>query len=177
MVPGTLELKGRAVCLRPFGPDDISDAYIGWLNDARVVRYSNQRFRRHDRESSALYLASFENSANHFMSIRRLSDDAAIGTMTAYVSLPHGTVDVGIMVGEPSVWGRGYGQDAWDTLLAWLGTRPDIRKITAGTAAPNVGMRRLMQRSGMTLEARRVKQEIIEGQPEDLVYYARFTDQ
>lgn len=168
-------LVGKLVTLRPFGADDITDQYIGWLNNAQVVRFSNQRFRRHDAESCAAYLASFEHSANHFVSIRRRTDDVAIGTMTAYVSLPHQTVDVGIMIGAPDVWGHGYGQDAWDTLLAWLAGRADIRKITAGTVEGNTGMQRLMQRSGMSLEARRVAQEIVEGQPQDIVYYARFT--
>jgi hypothetical protein len=35
-------------------------------------------------------------------------------------------------------------------------------------------MQRLMERSGMMLEARRIGQEIIEGKPEDILYYARF---
>lgn len=170
----TLSLDGQLVRLRTFGPDDISDAYVGWLNDPLVTRFSNQRFRRHDRSTSLAYLNSFAGSANLFLSMRRLADDSPIGTMTAYVSSQHGTVDVGIMVGESSAWGHGYGQDAWNALLAWLVGRTDIRKITAGTAAPNIGMQRLMERSGMTLEARRVGQEIIEGKPEDILYYALF---
>ncbi|MCC6247256.1 MAG: hypothetical protein IT499_05810, partial [Rubrivivax sp.] len=36
-------LRGRRVRLRPFTAADITDAYIGWLNDPEVVRYSNQR--------------------------------------------------------------------------------------------------------------------------------------
>ena len=49
-----------------------------------------------------------------------LSDDRQIGTMTAYISVHHGTVDVGIMIGAKSVWGEGYGQDAWNTFVNWL---------------------------------------------------------
>lgn len=170
-------LVGQLVSLRPFGPDDITEQYIGWLNDPRVVRFSNQRFRRHNAESCAAYLSSFEGTANLFLSMRRRQDDAPIGTMTAYVNVHHQTVDVGIMVGAPEVWGQGYGQDAWDLLLTWLASRSDIRKITAGTLDCNIGMQKLMQRSGMELEARRVAQEIVEGQPQDIVYYARFTHQ
>ena len=46
--------------------------------------------------------------------------------------------------------------------------------MTAGTLACNLGMRRLMERSGMQLEAVRREQEIVEGRAEDLLYYARF---
>lgn len=167
-------LTGKLVQLRPFTSEDISEAYLGWLNDPQVTRFSNQRFRRHDRTSSLAYLASFEGTDNLYMSMRRLTDDSAIGTMTAYLSRHHGTVDVGIMVGDRRAWGKGYGQDGWNVMLDWLAGLENIRKITAGTAAPNIGMQRLMERSGMTLEARRIGQEIIEGKPEDILYYARF---
>ena len=169
-----LVLRGGMVVLRPFAMFDIDDKYIGWLNDPNVVRFSNQRFLRHDRKSCLRYLASFEGTSNFFLSARRMSDDRPIGTMTAYVSRYHGTVDVGIMIGDKSVWGMGYGQDAWITFTAWLLERKDIRKLTAGALACNHGMIKLMERSGMLLEAVRKAQECVEGQPVDILYYAKF---
>lgn len=171
-----LSLTGDKVRLRPFSTVDISEAYIGWLNTPSVVRFSNQRFLKHDKASCMRYLSSFEGTENLFLSVRCISDDRLIGTVTAYVSPYHGTVDVGIMIGDQSVWGKGYGQDAWDTVTAWLLTRKDIRKLTAGTLACNYGMIKLMERSGMSLEAVRRAQEIVEGSPEDILYYSKFSD-
>jgi RimJ/RimL family protein N-acetyltransferase len=167
-------LKGEKVLLRSFTASDINEAYIGWLNDKDVVQFSNQRFLRHDRDSCLRYLASFEGTDNLFISVRRLSDDSPVGTMTAYVSSHHGTVDVGILIGDKSVWGMGYGQDAWNTLTNWLLTRDDIRKLTAGTLACNYGMIKLMERSGMHHEATRREQEIVNAQAADILYYAKF---
>jgi len=167
-------LKGEKVLLRPFTVSDINESYIGWLNDKEVVRFSNQRFLRHDQESSLRYLASFEGTDTLFISVRRLSDDSPVGTMTAYVSSHHGTVDVGVLIGDKSVWGMGYGQDAWNTLTNWLLERDDIRKLTAGTLACNYGMIKLMERSGMHHEATRSEQEIVNGQAVDILYYAKF---
>lgn len=168
-------LQGALVRLRPFTVEDISDAYVGWLNDPEVVRYSNQRFIRHTAESSRHYLAGFAGAAHLFLSIERPDTRAVIGTMTAYVSVPHGTVDLGIMVGDRTAWGHGYGQDAWSTLVDWFAMQPQIRKITAGTLACNHAMRRLTKRAGMLHEATRERQEIVDGQPQDILYYARFT--
>lgn len=176
LVDSGFVLSGNKVLLKPFSKSDIDDVYIGWLSDPNVVRFSNQRFLRHDRESCLRYQASFEGTGNLFMSVRRLSDDRPIGTMTAYVARHHGTVDVGIMIGDQSVWGMGYGQDAWDAMTNWLLRREDIRKLTAGTLACNFGMIRLMERSGMSLEAVRKAQEIVEGRPVDMLYYAKFHD-
>ncbi len=170
-------LEGRNIALRPFAASDIGEYYISWLNDPQVVRYSNQRFRQHDRTSSQAYLASFQGSDNLFAAIERKTDGTLIGTMTAYVARHHGTVDVGLMVGERSVWGQGIGQDAWNTLCEWL-LRPQsgLRKLTAGAARPNTAMLRIMERSGMQLEAVRREQEIIDGEAVDLLYYARFAN-
>lgn len=167
-------LKGEKVLLRAFTASDINGTYISWLNDPDVVQFSNQRFLRHDKESSLRYIASFEGTDNLFINVRRLSDDSPVGTMTAYVSSHHGTVDVGIMIGEKSVWGMGYGQDAWNTLTNWFLARDDIRKLTAGTLACNYGMIKLMERSGMHHEATRKQQEIVKGQAVDILYYAKF---
>lgn len=168
------KLLGTKILLRPFDVSDITPEYVSWLNDPEVVKYSNQRFVEHSEDSCLNFYNSFTYSDNLFISIRLQDTDEAVGTMTAYVSPHHGTVDIGIMIGERSVWGCGIGQDAWDTLLDWFIAQPHIRKITAGTMRCNQPMVKLMERSGMSLEAIQVKQELLDGMPQDLLYYAKF---
>ncbi|WP_323015436.1 GNAT family protein [Devosia sp.] len=175
MLPGPI-LSGDKVRLQPFRAADITPAYLSWLNDPEVVRYSNQRFRQHDESSCRAYLASFAGSANLFLSIQRLDDKRPVGTMTCYRSMPHGTADIGIMLGERQCWGQGLGLDAWTTLMGWLALQPGMRKITGGTLDANIGMRKIMERAGMQLEAVRRAQEILDGEPRDIVLYAKFLD-
>lgn len=167
-------LHGEKVTLRPFVVSDIDDSYINWLNDPDVVRFSNQRFLKHTKDSCLRYLSSFKETSNLFMSVRRLSDHIQIGTLTAYISSQHGTVDVGIMIGDKSVWGLGYGQDAWNTVTNWLLAQDNIRKLTGGTVASNYGMIKIFERSGMVQEAVRTAQEIVDNQPVDVLYYSKF---
>lgn len=100
-----------------------------------------------------------------------------IGTATIYRSMVHGTADVGLLIGESTQWGKGYGQEAWEAITAKLISEPGIRKVTAGTASPNTGMIRILEKSGMRREAIRERQEIIDGSEVDILYYARFTSQ
>ena len=169
-------LTGDKVTLRRFTTADITDAYLGWLGDEVVTRYSNQRFRTHTRESCEAYRDSFSGSPNLFLSMQCAADDRAIGTMTAYANPHHDTCDVGIMVGARDYWGGGYGQAAWNLLTGWLLTEGGVRKLTAGCLAANGAMVTLMERSGMTREAVRKGQEILNGEPADIVHYARFAD-
>ncbi|NUU03191.1 GNAT family N-acetyltransferase [Herbaspirillum robiniae] len=172
----TFPLQGELVSLQLFTAEDISERYVSWLNDLDVVRYSNQRLRAHSVESCQAYLASFDGTDNLFIGIRRKEDNLLIGTMTAYISRHHGTADMGIMVGEKAVWGMGYGQQAWDTLLKALLQQPAIRKVTAGTLECNAAMQRLAERSGMQFEGARKQQEIVDGRAFDVRYFGRFRD-
>jgi len=165
---------GRVVRVRRFRREDVTGQYVAWLNDADVVRFSNQRFVTHSLESCNRYFASFSGGDNLFLSIRDAADDRAVGTMTVYRSLPHQTADIGIMIGDRTTRGKGYGTEAWRLVVEWLAGSGELRKITAGTMQCNLGMIHLMERAGMTLEAVRKEQELLEGMPMDLVYYARF---
>jgi len=167
-------LPGEKVLLKPFHALDICPEYINWLNDPLVVKYSNQRLRIHTRESCEAYLASFSGTQNRFIKIEQKHDGSFVGTMTAYVSVPHRTVDVGILLGCTTVWGKGVGQDAWNTLLGWLLNQPAVRKVTAGAMRCNEAMVKIMERSGMIFEAVRPQQELLDGIPQDLVYYGIF---
>ena len=169
-------LAGQRVHLRRFLVSDITPRYLGWLHDAETMRFSNQRFRRHDGHSARAHLESFVGSPNLFLAICDRASGESLGTMTAYASVPHATVDVGILVGERARWGQGLGSEAWCLLFDWLLGEAGVRKLTAGCAAGNHGMLRLMDAAGMQHEATRRAQEIIDGEPHDLVYYARFRD-
>ena len=160
--------------LRPFQLVHITVTYLSWLNDPAVMRFSNQRFRTHTAQSSTTYLESFAGTANSFLLITQRGDGRPIGTATVYRSPQHGTADIGLMVGDRQCWGQGYGREAWQAVLEALLQEPGIRKVTGGTARPNQAMVRIMEQSSMELEAVRARQELIEGQSVDLLYYARF---
>ena len=167
-------LQGALVELRPFTAACVTDEYLGWLHDPEVLRFSNQRFRKQTRESCLEYLASFSGTANDFLAVYLRESGRMVGTMTAYVAVHHGTADLGILIGDRPCWGRGIGRDAWQTVMDYLLAHVGLRKVTGGTLRCNTGMVRVMERSGMQLEATRVQQEIVDGVPQDAVYYAKF---
>lgn len=171
-----LSLSNRKVVLQPFELADINEKYINWLNDPEVVKYSNQRFLEHGYHSCRAYYDSFDNSENLFIKILCADDMAFIGTLTVYFSPNHQTADIGIMIGEKSYWGRGLGAAAWRLILDWIKSNTNTRKVTAGTMSVNVGMLNIFERSGMVYEATRKRQELLDGKPVDLVYYAYFND-
>jgi ribosomal-protein-alanine N-acetyltransferase len=167
-------LAGHQVLIRPFELDDITEAYLGWLRDPEVVRYSNQRFHLHTIDSCRAYLATFKDSGNYFLAICDRGSGVMLGTLTVHRNAHHGTADIGIMIGARQVWGRGVGTDAFCLVLSTLKTCGLIRKVTAGTLSVNRGMVQIMEKAGMYIEATRRAQELLDGEPVDVVYYATF---
>lgn len=167
-------LSTSRIRIREFKEVDITDTYLSWLNDPIVTRFSNQRFRRHTFESSRAYVASFAGTKNSFLLLEQSTNGCPIGTATIYRQTQHGTADIGLMIGDRKCWGKGYGREAWEALLLSLLEETGMRKVTGGTTRSNEAMVRIMEHSGMTLEAVRLRQELIEGKTVDLLYFSRF---
>ena len=167
-------IRDDDLVIRPFESTDICPDYLRWLNDPELMKYSNQRFRTHTVESCEAYLHSFTNSSNHFLAI---SDNRGKikGTMTIYVNTTHGTADLGIMVGR-DFSGAGLGKRSWNTVISYLEKQEEIRKITAGCASPNHSMISLAEGSGMTLEGRRLEQEIHDGVAVDILLFGKLIE-
>lgn len=169
-------IHDERVTLRLFSESDISEQYLSWLNEPEVVKYSNQRFQTHTAESARDYLHSFDGTSNLFLAIINNANNEMVGTLTVYCSVPHKTADIGILIGDKRVWGQGLGLAAWRLAISYVLDTLGYRKVTAGTLKVNQGMVRIMEKSGMRLEAVRARQELVEGQEVDIVYYAKFAD-
>lgn len=149
----------------------LSDDYISWLNDPEIVKYSDQRFHVHTRESCQRYLESFRDTANLFLAL--IESGRHVGTMTVYFDQNHGVADLGILIGYREAWGNGYGTEAWIAVSEAL-LDAGVRKISAGTLETNMGMRTIMTRAGMIPDGRRRAHRVVGGQPVDVVYAAMF---
>ena len=165
----TPKLQWDRIHLVPYTAGLVTDEHILWLNDPEVVKYSEQRHRQHSLESQHLYLNTFPTDS-HVWLIRRDSDGEDIGTMTAYLDRPNQLADMGLLIGYRSLWGKGYGYEAWDCVTHHL-FHNGTRKIEAGMMARNYGMRRLAQKMGMVFEGIRAQHFLTGDGPMDMLQY------
>lgn len=170
-------LSGNRIFLRTFHENDITDEYLAWLNDPMLMRFSNQRFRKHDRASSIDYLNIAASGDNLFFAIIDQDTGGLLGTIAARVSQIHDTADLGIMVGKREARGKGIGLEAWALMESYLFNTKRLRKITAGTLRINTSMVKLALSSGMHVEGIRKKQELVEGNEIDMILFAKFNNE
>jgi RimJ/RimL family protein N-acetyltransferase len=120
---------------------------------------------------------SFENSPNYFWAVIVDQNEKHIGNMNAYVDEQDLTGDIGILIGEKEYWGKGYGLEAYQIAMEYLFNEVGLRKITAGTMEPNIGMLRIMERLKMKPDGRRVGHVLYEGRAVDIVHMASFREE
>jgi ribosomal-protein-alanine N-acetyltransferase len=171
-------IKSEKLRIVPFSEVYLTERYVSWLNNPEVVRFSDQRFRTHTLESCRAYINSFEGSPNYFWAIvSRISSEGHIGNINAYVDTRNIVADVGILIGEKKLWGKGYGLEALSAVVNFLFREAGMRKVTVGTLALNMGMRNIMHRLGMKEEGRRIRQVMFEEKEVDIIYGALFRDE
>jgi RimJ/RimL family protein N-acetyltransferase len=165
-------LRTASLSLHPFDDSFLTSDYVGWLNDPEIVRFSEQRHRRHDIESCRTYVDSFDHLDAHLWAICT-SEGSHVGNISAHRDLPNCTVDVGILIGEKSMHGRGFGTQAWRAVCDWL-IASGARKVTAGAMEVNLPMLKVFERCGMIIEARLCAQFIWERRYVDMIRVAKF---
>ena len=177
---GTLRpptLSGPSVRLVPFSPRHITERYVRWLNDPAVVRFSELRHRHHTRQSCRRYLRSMRDGGHGFWAIvADVPPVRHVGNVAAYIDRPNRLAEVSILIGERAVWGRGLGSTAWSLVVDWLLGAGGMRKVVAGTMTANKAMLRVMERSGMAIEARYARHLLLDGEEIDVVSGARFKE-
>lgn len=150
----------------------VTDEQIAWLNDPEVVRYSEQRHKKHTLESQHAYVNGLWAGPGNYIWLISTSAKP-IGTITAYCDLNNKVADIGIMIGDRAQWGFGYGTEAWQGVMKWL-FETGARKVEAGCMSKNTAMIQVCMKSRMHVDGRRDDHFLCDGQPTDLIYYARF---
>ena len=59
IISESFPIKSSRLTLKFFSEENVTTEYLSWLNNPKVVKYSNQRFKEHDYDSSICYFKSF----------------------------------------------------------------------------------------------------------------------
>lgn len=144
-------LTGRQVRLRPRKLEDGADEYR-WRTDEELCRldaaipldFSFADFL--DRYSIELEFPGL----TYTLAIDTL-DGMHIGQCSLFnLDFLNGSIEIGIMIGEKALWGRGYGTDSVETFKSHIFETSDVDIIVLRTLDWNQRARRCFQKCGFT---------------------------
>ena len=176
-----MKIEGKQIVLRDWQPNDV-DVYCHWLQPGhRWQELDGPYYPGSTSEEIEKIRAALPQKIEsgdwpeprQRLLIAGREDDALYGQVTWYwQSQETDWLSVGISIYDPAHWGRGFGFEAlglWsDYLLAQI---PQLRSLDLRTWSGNVGMMRLAEKLGYTLEARFRQARVVNGRVYDGIGY------
>lgn len=150
-------IQGDRVFLRPFEMAD-AELYRRWRADAEPMRLAGWR------DPAPMSLAQVEarierltkEQGDDFVAflICLLADERPIGeVMLADIDHRNGSAEVGIFIGEPDEWGKGYGTDAVNALVDFGFGQLRLERIFLEVWTENPRAQRAYEKAGFVHEA------------------------
>ncbi len=152
-------LKGQYVRLSAFDPEEMSKAFPRWYRNSEYVRLLNMRARPMQSSKAAAKWMEEEvgemSPASYYFGIRTLDDDKLIGELGLDVVDWSGRdAFVGLGIGEPEYWNKGYGTDVMNILLRYAFMELNLKRVSLGVFEYNPRAIRSYEKAGFRHEGR-----------------------
>lgn len=149
-----ITLTSTRLRLRELRPEDVTQDYVGWLNDLAVNRYLETRFAPQDEDSVRAFVAAQLASPDAFLfRIARADDDTHIGNIKlGPVNRHHNSAQIALLIGARAHQGQGHATEAIAAVTAWGFATLALARIEAGCYADNLGSLRAFLKCGYTVE-------------------------
>jgi len=171
-IAATAHWKCHSVELFVLEPDDVTEAYVGWLNDPAVNCYLEIRFSVHSIETTRQFVNGCLSSPSTLLcGIRSLElQGIHVGNIKiGAIDRHHGLGEVGILIGHKAAWGRGIASSAIQLTANIARDELGLRKLTAGCYRSNVGSQKAFLKAGFCIAGERKAHFLLDGAPEDLL--------
>jgi len=174
-------LHSTRIRLRPIEREDLP-RYVVWFSDPEV----RQHLARYLPLSMAGEEKWFEQALTRPEDERPLAIDLHAGEGVwrhiggvAFQSIDwrNHSAEVGIAIGEKSLWNQGLGTDVMETLLHHGFETLNLQRIFLRVFAANLRAQRMYEKAGFVLEGRMRQAEFREGAYQDVLLYSVLRDE
>ncbi len=147
-------ITGSLCYLRGLEETDLTERYLGWLNDAEVT-YALEvgRVPATFEDLRAFWQHSTQDPAQVVFAVCDLATNVHIGNVKlAHIHPVHRRADFSILIGDKTYWGRGYGAEATRLTVAYGFRRLNLHSIYLGVLAEHLPARRAYEKAGFRLD-------------------------
>ena len=171
-----LILEGKRILLQRVSMDDVGAEYLSWLNDDDVTRGLDTISKPYTLEMLQQYISDVVKNENTYMfMVIDKESKKRIGTAKIHnINKTNNTCNLGLMIGDKNFWGKGYGQDAYNTAIEFAFSGLGIRKIWEMAHATNVASLSMCKKAGFQIEGVLKEQVLSEGKYVDKVLLGLF---
>lgn len=150
-----IHIESTRIVLETLTPDNMSENYLSWLQNPEVLKYLEIRHAppKNIDELKKFVLDMFHSSNNILAGIFIKETGIHIGNIKlGPIDKTYQRADMGIMIGNPTFWGKGYAGEAIKTMSQFSFKTLRLRRIQAGAYAQNRGSINAFLRAGFVQE-------------------------
>jgi diamine N-acetyltransferase len=167
----TINFSGERIALGPF-PRDLLETDLRWINDFETQRNLMHIPRPHIMEQTRAYHEHVAGSPSDVLFvIYELETWQPIGT-TGLKDIEHHnrSAEFGILIGEPSARGKGYGTEAASLMLDYAFTALGLHNVRLHVLEYNLAGIRAYEKAGFREIGRRTKCHFASGRWWDIIH-------
>lgn len=167
-------LVGQKVYLRPLEREDLKGDYRNWVNDHEITRYIEAgTFPLADDDLQTFFEENLHSPNSVLFAIVEKETNKHIGNaQVKNINWLHRTAGRGIMIGNKSCWGKGYGLEVVNLLNKYIFEYLNLNKFKSSTCADNIAVQRINERAGYELEGTGRQEFFYDGTYHDRVYWS-----
>lgn len=145
-----MKIEGERIFLKKLRPEDVTDSYVNWMNDKDVTCFLECRWTTFTKDDLKRYVKDINGSEDNMLfGIYKKDGNKHIGNIKiGNINRTHNFADVGLIIGEKSVWGRGYGSAAITLITEFAFKDLKLNKLFAGIYAGNSGSFKAFMKTG-----------------------------
>lgn len=168
----SIYIKGEKISLRALEKTDINENYLKWINDPEINQYMESGSYPTNMESLYRFFEGSQNSSTSvlFAIIENLNGSHIGNVKIDSIHWIHRRAILGIMIGEKSEHGKGYGTEATKLALTYAFKMLNLEKIKLGVIASNYAAINIYEKIGFKRVGLLIDEFYYHGDYHDMVY-------
>ena len=153
------------IFLKELNVSDVSKNYVSWLNDYEIVKYTEQKYKKHTlknvksfvfekRKSKSEFLYGIYLKKNFTNKVKKKNNQQHVGNIKlGVINFHHKYAYISYFVGDKRVWGKGIATKAIAAIIKIAAKKFKLKKLIAGAYAKNIGSIRVLEKNNFVKEA------------------------
>ncbi|KAB2914715.1 MAG: GNAT family N-acetyltransferase [Bacteroidetes bacterium] len=169
-------MESKNLFVRELVAEDIKESYLDWFKNDEVTKFLEVDGHALTVQDVIRYFEHGRATKTYFMYAICLKETGKhIGNLkVGPIDWKHGLSDLVTVIGDREQWGKGYATEAIKLGNRLAFEKYNIRKLTGGMYASNIGSTKAYTNAGWIIEGRLFNHYVVEGKFEDRIIVSCF---
>ena len=139
-------------CFKNFLISHITKEYINWLNDKRVVKFTEQRFFKHDESSVKKFVLKNLNSKKNYLFGIFFKKKHVGNIKLGPIDKKYKKSDISYIIGKSRLWNKGIATKSIAMISSFAFKILNIKTLRAGSYLSNIGSIKVLEKNGLSFQ-------------------------